>query len=141
MTIPCSYFPRLAQHCAQDPALGAGAFLHPAESLGQKADAKADPKADPKMDPKATGQGMTEDDQPAKLEDLLAFLQTSLTDHFIPTVIVRMHITCVSIYSLTLRLSINYVLGGGGGVKSPIHLHCVLHAKEKRGGVWGLNSM
>ena len=25
-------------------------------------------------------------------------------------------------------------LGGGGGVKFPIHFHCVLHAKRGRGG-------
>ena len=25
-------------------------------------------------------------------------------------------------------------LRGGGGVKSPIHFHCVLHAKRGRGG-------
>ena len=29
--------------------------------------------------------------------------------------------------------------GGGGGVKSPIHFHCVLHAK--RGGGGGPDSM
>ena len=41
-----------------------------------------------------------------------------------------------SIFLFLLGPSINYVRtqGEGGGVKPPIHFHCVLHAKTEGGG-------